>query len=74
MLPRVSQVVQASGSWSDGRWSIILQRPLELSAESGISLVAGERLSIAFAIWDGAFRDRNGQKVISIWHDFALEN
>jgi DMSO reductase family type II enzyme heme b subunit len=51
-----------------------VRRPLEVSADSGIQLAAGDKLSIAFAIWDGAARDRNGQKLVSIWHDFELEN
>jgi hypothetical protein len=29
------------------------------------------RVTIAFALWDGAARDRNGQKLVSIWHDLA---
>jgi mono/diheme cytochrome c family protein len=74
MLPRVSQVVNAAGGWSDGRWTVVVRRPLEVSADSGIQLAAGDKLSIAFAIWDGAARDRNGQKLVSIWHDFELEN
>jgi hypothetical protein len=30
-------------------------------------------VSVAFALWDGAARDRNGQKLVSIWHDLTLE-
>ena len=29
--------------------------------------------SIGFALWDGAARDRGGQKLVSIWHDLDLE-
>jgi hypothetical protein len=29
--------------------------------------------SIAFALWDGAVHDRNGQKQVSIWHDLKVE-
>ena len=74
MMPKVSQVVSGKGRWSDGRWTIVLRRPLEVSTDSGIQLALGDRLSIAFAIWDGAACDRNGQKLVSIWHDLELEN
>jgi mono/diheme cytochrome c family protein len=73
MLPRPSQIVTAKGSWSDGRWSVVLRRQLEVGADAGIQLTAAERLSIALAIWDGAARDRDGQKLVSIWHDLELE-
>jgi hypothetical protein len=73
MQPRVSQVVSAQGSWKDGRWTVVLRRPLQVRAEAGIPLAGGDRLSIAFAVWDGAAADRNGQKLVSIWHDLQLE-
>jgi mono/diheme cytochrome c family protein len=73
MMPRVSQVVSGKGSWSDGRWTVVLRRPLEVSADSGIQLTPGDKLSFAIAVWDGAARDRNGQKLVSMWHDLELE-
>ncbi|MBI3462200.1 MAG: c-type cytochrome [Planctomycetes bacterium] len=71
-LPRVSQSVGASGKWNSGRWNVVLRRPLQVAADAGLPLAPGEKLSIAFAIWDGAARDRNGQKLVSIWHDLEL--
>lgn len=73
LLPRPSQSVIAHGTWSDGRWSVMLRRPLEVGADAGLQLAAGDKLSIAFAIWDGAARDRDGQKLVSIWHDVELD-
>jgi hypothetical protein len=73
MMPKVSQVVSGQGSWRDGRWTVVLRRPLDVSADSGIQLAPGDSLSFAIAIWDGAARDRNGQKLVSIWHDLELE-
>ncbi len=73
LLPKPSQSVVAAGTWSDGRWSIVLRRSLEMSANAGLQLGAGDTVSIAFAIWDGAARDRDGQKLVSIWHDLDLE-
>jgi mono/diheme cytochrome c family protein len=73
MRPRVSQDVTATGSWKEGRWAVVLRRPLKPEADSGIALAPGDKLSIAFALWDGAAGDRNGQKLVSIWHDLELE-
>jgi mono/diheme cytochrome c family protein len=75
MRPRLSQVVASRGVYheKDGRWMVVFRRPLAVPAESGITLAPGDRLSIAFALWDGAARDRNGQKLVSIWHDLKVE-
>lgn len=68
-----SQRVTAKATWRDGRWNLVLQRPLQVKSEDGLPLAAGERCSVAFAVWDGAAQDRNGQKLISIWHDLQVE-
>lgn len=74
MRPKLSQLVAANGVWKDGHWTVVLKRPLQSkAADTGISLMPGDTLSIAVAIWDGAARDRNGQKLVSIWHDLKLE-
>ncbi len=73
MRPRVSQRVKVQGKWQDGRWTVVLRRPLQVDAEAGVPLSPGDRLSVAFALWDGAAGDRNGQKLVSIWHDLKVE-
>jgi mono/diheme cytochrome c family protein len=73
MRPRTSQLVSAKGTWKEGRWTVVLRRPLYVGAEGGLPLAPGNKLSIAFALWDGAAGDRNGQKLVSIWHDLELE-
>jgi hypothetical protein len=73
LRPPVSQVVTTKGEWKDGRWTVVLRRSLEVNDEAGIPLTPGDRFSIAFALWDGAAGDRNGQKLVSIWHDLLLE-
>jgi hypothetical protein len=73
MRPPVSQAVQARGTWAAGRWTVVLRRPLQVPPAAGVSLVAGRRYSLALALWDGAARDRDAQKLVSIWHDLDLE-
>jgi len=69
-----SQMVSASGRWSQGRWTVLLRRSLSVpSPDDGIGLVAGQAAAVAFAVWDGEHRDRNGQKQVSIWQDLVLE-
>jgi DMSO reductase family type II enzyme heme b subunit len=71
--PVASQLVKATSTYKDGRWTVVLRRPLTVPADGGVALAAGERYSVAFALWDGAARDRNGQKLIGIWQELKLE-
>ncbi|MBX7106435.1 MAG: c-type cytochrome [Gemmataceae bacterium] len=71
--PKASQVVRATSSWSNGRRTVEFRRPIRVPTDAGVSLAPTESASIAFALWDGAARDRNGQKQSSIWHDLRLE-
>jgi len=69
-----SQLVSASGRWSQGRWTVLMRRSLNVaSPDDGVALTPGQHASIAFAVWEGSHRDRNGQKQVSIWQDLVLE-
>jgi cytochrome c oxidase cbb3-type subunit 2 len=70
--PRLSQIVGTNGTWKDKHWTVVFRRPLAAKGDDGIPLAAGDKLSLAFALWDGSAGDRNGQKLVSIWHDLKL--
>jgi complex iron-sulfur molybdoenzyme family reductase subunit gamma len=72
-LPR-SQLVRSNAEWSNGRWNVMFTRELQVpGSQTGLSLTAGSQVSVAFAVWNGSQRDRNGQKLITIWQDLVLE-
>jgi mono/diheme cytochrome c family protein len=71
--PKASQLVTARSAHDGGRWTVVLRRPLAAGPEGGVPLEPGARCSVAFALWDGAARDRNGQKLVSVWQDLTLE-
>lgn len=73
--PPMSQLVRSKGVWKDGRWNVVLVRPLS-GRDSAISvpLKPGSRASLAFAVWDGGHRDRDGMKLITIWQDLVLQS
>jgi mono/diheme cytochrome c family protein len=73
MRSRASQAVAAGAFRKEGRWTVVLRRPLDAGAGNGLALAPADKISIAFALWDGEARDRNGQKLVSIWHDLLLE-
>ncbi len=72
--PPVSQLVRAEGAWQDGRWNVVLTRTLTVEdGRTAVSLKPGQRVSVAFAVWDGSHRDRDGKKLITIWQDLVLK-
>jgi len=72
--PVKSQLVDAHGQWTEGRWTVVMTRALEVdAATSGVSLEPGTKASVAFAIWDGGAKDRDGKKLVSIWQDLEFE-
>lgn len=66
------QDVQGVGVWQDGRWRALFVRQFE-PADTGLARFAeGETTSVAFAVWDGAADDRNGQKSIAPFIDLTV--
>ncbi len=48
--------------WDNGRWQVLITRP-----RGGIASLSKSSTWAAFAVWDGAERDRNGQKSVTRW-------
>jgi hypothetical protein len=66
------QNVQGYGVWKDGVWQVIFNRDLESSEPEDVSFLPGKTYSVAFAVWDGANEERNGQKSTSQWVSLQL--
>ncbi len=62
------------GIWQDGRWRVVIGRPLVTTDESDAQLAPGMTTSVAVAVWDGANRERDGQKAVSAWLTLELES
>lgn len=58
----------ARGVWSDGYWDVVFSRSMDAEIEGEPALEPGLSAFLAFAVWDGFFLDRNGQKSVSVWH------
>jgi mono/diheme cytochrome c family protein len=71
--PASNQNVKGKGTWRDGHWSVIFLRDLKSREKDDVKLVPGGKTPVAFAVWDGRNRDRNGRKVISNWYQLTLE-
>jgi hypothetical protein len=68
--------IQASRGWSqwkDGRWSVVISRPLaEPGWPGGAGLAAGQTTFVAFAVWDGGSDQAGSRKMRSIWVPLEL--
>lgn len=71
-LPEDAQQVQGYGEWANGKWSVIFSRDMSPTGSELASFQPGKTYSLAFAAWDGAFYERNGQKSTSQWVSMQL--
>ncbi len=71
--PAADQAVTASGEHLTGSYRVQFVRALDTGRSAAISPGPGDRVSVAFAVWDGSAGDRDGKKSITIWHELWLE-
>ena len=67
-----SQNVNGKSEWKDGFWEVIFIRDLASKDNGDIIFTPGSEVSAAFAVWDGANGERNGQKAVTIWHKLII--
>jgi mono/diheme cytochrome c family protein len=69
-----SQNVRGAAIWRDDFWSVVFVRELKSKDKEDVQFAnRNHGIPIAFAVWNGAQRDRNGRKVISNWYKLVLE-
>jgi hypothetical protein len=71
--PVSQQNVKGRGVWRDAHWSVVFVRDIKSRDADDVQLATKTPVPIAFAVWDGQNRDRNGRKVVSNWHKLVLE-
>ncbi len=59
-----------TAQWKDGRWHAVISFPRK---QERFSFEQGMTVPVAFAAWDGAHRERGGEKGISTWYFLSLE-
>ena len=61
-----AQTVAGAGSYHDGKWSVVFERPLHPQQEGELALGPNQDIQIAFAVWDGAKLESLSRKSISV--------
>lgn len=64
------QRVTATAVWADGRWSVVIRRPIA-SRDDG--WVASRVVPVAFHVWDGAHGETGLRLSLSSWYFLYLE-
>jgi DMSO reductase family type II enzyme heme b subunit len=64
--PMAFQNVQGKSWYRNGKWQVLMRRPVENQQEDELNLVQGSDFKIAFAVWDGAKAESFGIKSVSI--------
>ncbi len=66
--------VQGKALWKDGRWHVVMTRPVETTdQENEAPLGPGRAQALVLAVWDGGIQERNGQKAVSSWLQLVLD-
>lgn len=61
---------QGKAVWKDGRWRLVLSIPRK---QGQFEFAPGQTIPVNFAAWDGANKERGGEKGVSTWYFLSLE-
>ena len=67
-----SQNVKGKGVWRGGKWRVAFSRALAGGGEAA-EFVPGKAMPVAFAVWNGAISQRDGEKSVSTWAFLKIE-
>ena len=68
--------VKGEAEWKGGFWRVVMKRPLTKSGddtENEALLVPGRMQAVAFAVWNGENKERNGQKAVASWLQLLVD-
>jgi hypothetical protein len=65
--PAQWQRLRGRGVWVNGRWHVVILSPRNKQDLKAPSFAPGGRTNVAFAVWNGSQKDRNGMKSVSNW-------
>lgn len=71
--PAAEQNVLGKGEWNGNVWRVVFVRKLDDSEKNDVRFKPDNPVPVAFAVWNGAERDRNGQKLVSTWYSLKFQ-
>lgn len=67
LTTQAHQDVDGNGNWSNNRWMVVFKRALKTEDPNDTQFIR-QATPIAFAIWNGNNKERNGQKALTHFH------
>ncbi|HEY4667013.1 MAG TPA: ethylbenzene dehydrogenase-related protein, partial [Anaerolineales bacterium] len=71
--PQSSMNIAATANWADGRYRLIVTRPLATGDPEDIAIQPGQFIPIAFQAWDGSRGEAGTRLSLSSWNNLVLE-
>jgi len=68
-----SQPLSAKAIWEEGRWRLVLKRPMLTGHKDHTQFEAGRFIPISFNAWDGSNGEIGTKRSISTWYWLLLE-
>ncbi len=60
--------------WKNGEWTVIFRRPLTVKDSESVQFKPGEKMPVAFAVWEGSRMETGGRKAVSpAWAEVEVE-
>jgi DMSO reductase family type II enzyme heme b subunit len=67
LTTQATQNVDGKGNWNNNRWAVVFKRALSTN-DANDTQFSGGKTPMAIAIWNGANKERNGQKAVTQFH------
>lgn len=71
--PEDQQQLIGKGMWKDGRWSVVMRRPLTTPDKNDVQFVPGAFIPVAVNAWDGSNGEHGLVMSLSTWRYVFLE-
>lgn len=66
--------IASKARWEDGRWTVVLSRPLKVKGAENVKLSAGKSVKVGFTVWEGENQERGDLRSYSRqWRELTLE-
>ena len=68
--------IKGQAEWKKGFWRVVMKRPLTRQgqeSENDATIIPGRMQAVAFAVWNGENKERNGQKAVASWLQLLVD-
>ena len=72
LKPRALENFKATGVWKDGRWRVVMKRPLKGGKSGDVNFELGRYVPISFANWDGSNGESGSNHTLTSWYWLLL--